>query len=102
MRKIKIFLEYRCYPMWVYDEKDELLDNDLIDELKNDTEIDKMLLEIQSTYDELFEDNPIVFEYKGFTQESERKAFLQKVENAISLIKQKIGENYILENKVSI
>jgi hypothetical protein len=102
MVKIKLFLEYQCYPMWIYDEKDELVDNVLIEELKGELEIDKMLAEIQSIYDALFEDNDISFEYKGFTLETEKEVFIQKIENVVSLIKEKVGNMYLFENRITI
>lgn len=36
MKKIRILLDYRCCPIWVFDEKGELMRNDLPDELRND------------------------------------------------------------------
>ncbi|CEE00434.1 hypothetical protein BT1A1_0579 [Caldibacillus thermoamylovorans] len=69
MNIIKIFLEYQCYPIWIYNEQGELVDNDLVEELKGEDEIDNMLLEIQNIYDSPFEDNAINFEFKGFSNE---------------------------------
>lgn len=40
MNIIKIFLEYQCYPIWIYNEQGELVDNDLVEELKGEDEID--------------------------------------------------------------
>lgn len=102
MDKIKIFLEYQCYPMWIYNEKGELVDNDLVEELKNEIQIDNMLLEIQSIYDDLYEDNAISFEFKGFTQELEKESFIQKVEDVISVIMEKVGDKYLIEKKINI
>ena len=102
MNIIKIFLEYQCYPMWIYNEQGELVDNDLVGELEGEDEIDNMLLEIQNIYDSLFEDNAINFEFKGFSNENEKIVFFKKVENAITLIKEKLGYKYLIENKVEI
>ena len=35
-KEIRLMLEYECYPLWIYDEKGFLIDNDLIDEIKKD------------------------------------------------------------------
>lgn len=35
-KEIRLMLEYECYPLWIYDEKGSLIDNDLIDEIKKD------------------------------------------------------------------
>lgn len=78
--------------MWVYNKNDELVDNDLVEELKNDAEIDNMFVELQSIYDGLYEDDAINFEFKGFTNEMEREAFIQKGENVVFLVKEKVGD----------
>jgi hypothetical protein len=102
MNIIKIFLEYQCYPMWIYNEQGELVDNDLAEELKGESEIDNMLLEIQNIYDNLFEDNTFNFEFKGFLNNNEERVFFEKLEDAITLIKEKLGHEYLIENKVEI
>ena len=100
MDKIKIFLEYQCYPMWIYNEKGELVDNELVEELKNDAEIDNMFAEIQSIYDGLYEDDAINFEFKGFTNEIEKSEFILKIKNATTLVREKVGNKYIIEKKL--
>ncbi|KGX88009.1 hypothetical protein [Pontibacillus litoralis] len=100
MKTIEIFLDYGCYPMWIFNEQGELVDNDLVEELEADGEIDKMLLEIQKKYDELFEDNAVNFEFKGFKDENDRMKFLRNVESTITLLKEKIGDKYLVDNKV--
>ncbi|MBP9477865.1 MAG: hypothetical protein KBF12_04530 [Sebaldella sp.] len=102
MKKIKIFLEYRCYPMWIYNENGELVDNNLLEELNGDNSISKNLKEIQESYDALFEDNDLNFEFKGFSSEVEKLSFLTKIDKTIELIKVKIGNNYTIENKAII
>ncbi|MCG3089824.1 hypothetical protein [Sporosarcina cyprini] len=101
MKKIKIFLEYKCFPMWVYNENDELVENDLVEELKNDAEIDNMFVEIQSIYDGLYEDDAINFEFKGFTNEIEKNEFILKIKNATTLVREKVGNKYIIEKKLN-
>src|SRR5699024_8926200 len=102
MKKIKVFLEYQCFPMWVYNENGLLVENDLDEELKDDSEIDNMFVEIQSIYDGLYEDNVVSFEYIGFTSEIEKEAFIQKVENVISLVKDRVGDKYLIEKNLII
>lgn len=102
MNIIKIILEYQCYPMWIYNTQGELIDNDLVDELQSDKQLDNLLIDIQNIYDGLFEDDSINFEYKGFPNEEEKMIFLNKVNNAVSLIKEKVGDKYLIENKVEI
>lgn len=48
MKKIKIMLEYRCYPLWVYDASGELLCNDLIGEVEEVAELKALLDAVQA------------------------------------------------------
>lgn len=102
MRKIKVYLDYHCYPIWVYNDNGELIDNNLPEELINDNEVDEAFTKIQDTYDSLFIDNSTEFEYKGFNTEDEKKEFLKMIESAINIIKAKLGETYIVENKADV
>jgi hypothetical protein len=102
MKKIKIYLEYQCYPMWVYNDNGELIDNNVLKELIEYTEISVILNEIQETYDNLFEDNEVDFEYKGFDSEADKLNFSDKIDRVVELIKSRIGKEYVVENKVNI
>lgn len=102
MKKIKILLDYKCYPMWIYSEENELIDNDLVEELKDDVQVDNVLMKIQNIYDKLFEDNEVSFGYQGFKDEKEKENFILEVENAIELIKSKVDKSYMIENCVEI
>ncbi|MGD6817981.1 hypothetical protein ACQCVE_13040 [Metabacillus sp. 113a] len=102
MKTIKIDLEYQCYPMWIYNEKGELIDNSVANELANETLIVRALDEIQEAYDNLFEDNEVNFEYKGFAQEQEREQFLRLVSETVDSIKSKLSNVYRVENKVNL
>lgn len=102
MKKIKIILEYRCYPMWIYNENNEFIDNDLVEELKNDIEVESILMNIQKTYDKLYKDDDVSFEYEGFKDENEKRKFILEIQRAIDLIKLKLANKYIIENCVEI
>ena len=102
MKKIKISLEYKCYPLWVYDQDNNLINNDLVGELKNEIEIENQLNEIQEIFNGLFEDNPILFEYKGFSKMSDKENLQKKINKLILEIEEKIGNKYIIENKINL
>jgi hypothetical protein len=88
--------------MWVYDENGELLDNDLVEELKSEKDIDEKLMEIQRVHNSLFIDDSITFEYNGFTDDSIRTSYIEKIEDVFILLKEKLGERYIIENDIVI
>lgn len=88
--------------MWIYNEADDFIDNDLVEELKDDVQVDSMLMHIQEMYDKLYEDNDISFGYKGFKDEKEKKRFDLEIQNVIDLIKLKVADKYIIENCVEV
>lgn len=102
MRKIRILLDYRCYPIWVFNEKGELMCNDLPDELRNDVDVQKNLEDIQRIYESLFIDNAIEFRYKGFDSEVKKSEFLSKLSRVMQLIELKVGNIYKIENRVNL
>jgi len=100
MRKIRILLEYRCYPIWVYNEKGEIVLNDVPNELKNEIDIQNLLTDIQDKYDSLFIDNKVEFRYKEFDNEVEKKKFISKISKVVQLIESKVGNTYKIENSI--
>ncbi|HAC1982960.1 TPA_asm: hypothetical protein GJA11_15460, partial [Listeria monocytogenes] len=63
MKELRLFLDYKCYPVWVYNDAGILKENDLPDELKQDE------------YDKLFIDTEIEFRYEAFKDEKEKEEF---------------------------
>ena len=51
MKVIKIKFEYGCFPVWIYGENNELIENDLPPYLIGDSDIDPKFLNIQKIYD---------------------------------------------------
>ena len=70
----------------------------LIDELEDDEEIDSILVSIQEEFNRLYIDDGIDFRYKGFSDEKEKERFMEKVENAYMIIKNKVRNKYKVEN----
>lgn len=100
-KRIKLMLEYGCYPMWVYSEEGELLCNDLIGALKRAADIEVLLDEIQVAYDALFINDAVQFAYKGFETSEAKAAFLRKVSRVVQLLEETIGDAYAIENKMA-
>ena len=71
-------LEYECYPLWIYDEKGSLIDNDLIDEIKKDDTLCGMLEGLQTEFERLYVNNQIEFKYVGFSSENAKQNFAKK------------------------
>lgn len=100
MKVIKIKFEYGCFPVWIYNENDELVENDLPPNLIGDIDIDSQFVRIQEIYDSLYLDDGKEFEYIGFKENEERKSFFRELLLAINLLKDKVNDEYIIENNM--
>ena len=99
MKKLKLSLEYQCYTIWSYDEDGSLIDNHLPEELRNDEELDNLLLDIQETFDGLYIDTPSKFTSNDFSSDDEKKAFHSKIDKALNLLINRYGSEYEIESK---
>lgn len=102
MEKIKIKFEYQCFPVWLYDENDNLIDNELPNSLIGDVEVDPIFVSLQERFDSLFKNDGIEFEYVGFNHATSKNEFSKKLDNAIKLLQKKVGDKYIIENCLNI
>lgn len=102
MKNIRMMMDYQCYPIWIYDEKGDLICNDLPTELKNENEIGNILDHIQTVYDSLFIDDESQFGYQGFADETAKCEFEKNVLKVLGLIESKVGKLYKIENRIDI
>lgn len=91
---IKLSLAYGTYPIWIYDDKGYIVDNDDPLEIKGDVDLIKNIKELQSMYDSLFIDNKIEFRYIG----DEKPKVLDDIKNLYQEIAKelqyKLGKDY--------
>lgn len=92
----------RALPLWVYNEKGELIDTYVVPDLENDTSLVQLLDEIQDRFNNLYIDNPNVFEYKGFESTDERVEFIQVVNETAEYIENKLKGVYRVENRATM
>jgi hypothetical protein len=102
MEKIKIKFEYQCFPIWLYDNNNNLIDNELPSNLVGDAVIDTLFVNLQEVFDSLFINDGIEFKYVGFIQENLKHEFIQQLDNAIIILKERIGNRYIIENCLNL
>ena len=102
LTKIRLLLEYGCYPVWLYDENGDVIDTLLPEELRDDTELDSKFDDLQARYDALFIDNSHEFSFVGFKSESDRKMFCSDWNTAVSDFISKLNGKYIIQNDVSL
>jgi hypothetical protein len=102
MKNIRMMMDYQCYPIWIYDERGDLICNDLPAELKNENEIGDILDHIQTVYDSLFVDDESQFGYQGFADETAKREFEKNVLKVLGLMESKVGKLYKIENRIDI
>lgn len=100
MKVIKIKFEYRCFPVWIYGENDELIENDLPPYLIGDNDINPKFVRIQKIYDELYLDDGKEFKYIGFKETEKKEHFFEELFSAINLLKNKLNDEYIIEDNL--
>lgn len=100
MNIIKIRLEYKCFPVWIYDHNNELIENDLPSELTEARDVESNFIHIQEIYDSLYLDDGKEFRYIGFSGSSAREDFFRELSEAIHLLKQKLNGEYLIEENL--
>ena len=84
IKTLRIALEYGCYPVWLYDEKSNIVDN------------------LQMRYDALFTNHAIEFDYIGFKTEAEKNEFFDDWKSAISNLSIKAKNKYEIIDEITI
>lgn len=97
MKVIRIKLEYGCFPVWIYSENNELIENDLPVGLVGDTEIEPIFVHIQEIFDSLYLNDTKEFKYIGFRDQEQRELFEKELSAAINLLKSKLNEEYMID-----
>ena len=72
--------DYQCYPIGIYDENGDFIDNDLVAEIEKDDNMITMLEERQDMYDSLYLNNKEEFKYIGFNSDIDKRKFEEKVQ----------------------
>ncbi len=100
VKTLRIMLEYRCYPVWLYDEDGHIVDTLLPEELRDDSELDSKFDDLQARYDALFVDNAHEFDFVGFKNESDKEAFLRDWQIAIMDLRKKTQGRYVIIDEI--
>lgn len=100
-KELRLMLDYQCYPIWIYDENGNFIDNDLIDEIEEDDNVIAMLEELQGMFDSLYVNNDNEFKYIGFVSEEDKKSFEEKANQVYSKLCNLLSEKYIINNMIN-
>lgn len=97
MKQVRLFLDYNCHPIWVYEDNNESsIENGIssIDEIKNNEDLVMLLDEIQREYESLFINNSIEFRYVGFKDKKKQISFENKLEKAYRMLESILKDKY--------
>ena len=97
MKKIRLSLEYKCFPIWLLNENGDIIDNNSPEELKSNDILYNKLVSMQEKYNSLFLDDGIEFKYIGFSNVQDEEAFMAEVEIIYSEMKEKLQHKYHFE-----
>ena len=89
MKTLRVFFDYPGFPVWMYDEDDRLIENELPKEFQDDQEMVTLLETLGRTYEELFTNNSKEFSYHGFSTKEQQLEFVQMFRRACEMLKQK-------------
>lgn len=97
MKTIRIQLEYKCYPVWIYDNKGLIVDTALPPELADEHALDKRFRAVQERFDATYVDTATEFYNKGFESQKEQDIFESDLKAAVAELAEKCPEGYRLE-----
>jgi hypothetical protein len=102
MNKIRLLLEYKTYPIWIYDEEGLVIDTDLPAEWSDDSSLDDLWNEVADFYDTLFIDNPKEFRFLGFKSLQDKVKFADLVKRAKQATIIKNNGKYHIQDDIDV
>ena len=99
IKKIRLLLEYNTYCIWLYDENDEIIDNDNPPEWDDDAELTAAFMAVSDIYDTFFIDNEKEFAFIG-GDDSMRTQLIEAINKAVNLLTVKNNGKYEIVNDI--
>ena len=98
--KIRVMLEYNTYCIWLYDENDEIIDNDNPPEWQYDQELTDAFIKVSDLYDTFFVDDSKNFTYIGCPNYETENKLRELFSNAMEILITKNKGKYQIVNDV--
>lgn len=99
---IRLFVEYGAYPVWLYKNDTDVLDNDLPEEWRSDQDLDGACMKVAEFFDTLFLENGKEFTPLGFPDGEHKAEFARLVMRAKALIFKKNGGKYFIKDDIDM
>lgn len=100
--KIRLLLEYNTYPIWLYDEDGDIIDNDNPPEWDDDQQLTDAFMAVSDYYDTFFIDNKHEFRFVGSTDKADENKLKALVSRALELLYAKNNGKYMIQNDIRI
>ena len=100
--KIRLLLEYNTYPIWLYDEDCEIIDNDNPPEWDDDQQLTDAFMALSDYYDTFFIDNKHEFRFVGSTDIADDTKLKSLVDHALAMLYAKNNGKYLIQNDIRI
>lgn len=100
IKKIRVLLEYNTYCLWLYDENNEIIDNDNPPEWDDDEELTNVFMAVSDLYDSFFIDNSKEFAYVGCPDEETAERLKVLFNRAMDILAKKNNGKYNIQNDV--
>lgn len=100
IKTIRLMLEYKTYCIWLYDENNEIIDNNNPPEWENDDELSDAFMAVSDLYDTFFIDNEHEFQYVGCPDEETRIKLKTMINTAVTILERKNNGKYQIQNDI--
>ena len=101
IKKLRLMLEYNTYCVWLYDENDEIIDNDNPPEWNDDQQLTDAFMAVSDLYDTFFIDNKTDFLYIGCPDDETRQELMRRIDYAVHLLYEKNAGKYTIVNDIT-
>ena len=98
MRKLQLQLEYGCYPIWSYDKKGVLIEDDFPRDDKPTERLEELKILISDEFDSTFINNTHEFSPKGFDSKEDAKRFIAHLDEFRVLVKERYSDYEIVDD----
>ena len=102
IKRIRVMLDYGCYPVWLYDEEGDIIDTLLPEELSSNMDLDAKFDDLQARYGALFINDGKEFSYRGFASNEEKKKFLADWQQAVDELVAAVDGKYPISNEIGL
>ncbi len=100
IKTIRVMLEYNTYCLWLYNENDEIVDNDNPPEWQDDKELTDAFMAVSDLYDTFFVETESDFHYIGCPDHATAERLRQLITHAMLLLYRKNNGRYIIRDDI--